>query len=628
MRRASLFLGVIAAAALAGALAAPAAWAQSAVNPGGPVGGGGGAGASPGFVLPAGALGSTGAVSTSTGFRLFGGLAATYPIGPVITQGVVATPTAGVDARIDAQVTSGAGATMYLHYRMAGESANSFRQVTMTTSDNTNYAGIIPAAHVGPRGIEYYLRGVQYGGVTTRPYRLATSTPQQLTVQMTNYASLSPPDAQYRLVGLSFNVSPSTVDAVFSDDLGAPDTTQWRLGRWSDALGDYQSYGDVGEIRRGRGYWLIARGNKVIDASGQSAFQDTMVGITRYTKIVLLPGWNQIANPYAFPISWSGRLAQAGVASSLWAWNGTDYASTTLLESFTGYWVENTAVTAQLLLIPCTEAILIKGEPSAGALASTPVAKADDDGWRLGLTLTAGELRDASTEIGAATEATDGIDALDYGKPPCPPGRFVALGVLASADGSRPKRLAGDFRAPSAAGWRFPLLVQGVEAGAATLRLVGADQLPAACKVALVDARTGTAYDVGGTGAIVLPHLPTPEGVRYDLVVGPEAWVDGEVGPTTNMPKRHALEASYPNPFNPLTKIAFELPAPARARLEVLDVAGRRVAVLLDEQLAGGRHVVEWNGRDARGRGVASGTYYYRLSADDFTRTRSMTLLK
>lgn len=620
MRRASLFLGVLAAAALAGALAAPTAWAQSAVTPGGAVGGGG-ASASSGYIVPVGAVGGAAAISTSTGYRLFGGPAAAVPIGPILSQTASTPPNAGADAPIRVQVTNGVNAALWVYYRLGGEGASAYRQVAMTSGDNVNYTATLPAAHVGPRGVEYYVYGVQAGGVTTLPYRDARQNPIQQPFQMATYPALSPPDAQYRLVGFSFAVDPAMVHLIFNDDLGDTSNTQWKLGRWNDALGVYQSYYDVNPVRRGRGYWLIRRGGAAVDAAGLSAFQDTSVGSTKYAKIVLQPGWNQIANPFAFAVSWDSRLVDGAVDNHLWSWGGEVYDSTgSLLHPFTGYWVDNKTSGPVMLLLPYSEAVLSKSSPR--------VVKMVSDGWRLGLAITAGDLADRATEIGAATEATDGIDALDYGKPPCPPGRFVALGVLASADGSRPKRLAGDFRAPSAAGWRFPLLVQGVEAGAATLRLAGAERLPAACKVALVDPRTGTAYDLSGDGAIVLPHLPTPEGVRYDLVVGPEAWVDGEVGPTTTMPRRHALEACHPNPFNPLTRIAFELPAPARARIEVLDVAGRRVAVLLDEQLAGGRHVVEWNGRDARGRGVASGTYYYRLSADDFTRTRSMTLLK
>lgn len=336
MRRASLFLGLLAAAALAGALAAPAAWAQSAVKPGGPVGGGG-ASASSGYIVPVGAVGGAAAVSTSTGYRLYGGPAAAVPSGPIMSQIASTPPNAGADAPIRVQVTNGVNASLSLYYRLGGEGAGAYRQVAMTSGDNVNYTATIPAAHVGARGIEYYVYGVQAGGVATLPYRDPRQNPLQQPFQMAAYPALSLPDAQYRLVGFSFAVDPSMAHLIFNDDLGDTNQTQWKLGRWNDALGVYQSYYDVNPIRRGRGYWLIARGGKTVDAAGLSAFQDTSIGSTRYAKIVLQPGWNQIANPFAFPVSWSSVLDPSdAVEASLWSWNGTTYAATTLLEAFTG----------------------------------------------------------------------------------------------------------------------------------------------------------------------------------------------------------------------------------------------------------------------------------------------------
>jgi flagellar hook assembly protein FlgD len=65
-----------------------------------------------------------------------------------------------------------------------------------------------------------------------------------------------------------------------------------------------------------------------------------------------------------------------------------------------------------------------------------------------------------------------------------------------------------------------------------------------------------------------------------------------------------------------------------RARLRVFDVSGRRVATLLDRDLAAGRHSAFWSGRDDEGRPVASGVYLYRVEAPGFTQTRKMALLK
>lgn len=73
--------------------------------------------------------------------------------------------------------------------------------------------------------------------------------------------------------------------------------------------------------------------------------------------------------------------------------------------------------------------------------------------------------------------------------------------------------------------------------------------------------------------------------------------------------------AAWPNPFNPSTRIAFELPRAGRARLVLHDVHGRRVARLLDAPLAAGPHALQWDGRDDAGRELPSGVYLLSLEA-------------
>ncbi len=91
-------------------------------------------------------------------------------------------------------------------------------------------------------------------------------------------------------------------------------------------------------------------------------------------------------------------------------------------------------------------------------------------------------------------------------------------------------------------------------------------------------------------------------------------------------PASFALHSNYPNPFNPSTIIRFDLPEPSRARLDVFDITGRRIARLLDEDLSAGRHRVIF---DTSGlSGLASGVYLFRLDAGDFREVRKMTLIR
>ncbi len=91
---------------------------------------------------------------------------------------------------------------------------------------------------------------------------------------------------------------------------------------------------------------------------------------------------------------------------------------------------------------------------------------------------------------------------------------------------------------------------------------------------------------------------------------------------------RLALHQNAPNPFNPVTEIAFDLPERAEVELAVYDVSGRKVATLVDGMTDPGRHRAGWNGTDDAGRGVASGVYFFRLSRGGETIVRKGVLLK
>jgi hypothetical protein len=92
---------------------------------------------------------------------------------------------------------------------------------------------------------------------------------------------------------------------------------------------------------------------------------------------------------------------------------------------------------------------------------------------------------------------------------------------------------------------------------------------------------------------------------------------------------RLSLEQNTPNPFNPVTTIAFTVPADAtEIDLSVYNVAGERVATLVSGAATPGRQSVVWNARDDAGERVASGIYFMRLTSDADTRTRKIVLLK
>ena len=95
----------------------------------------------------------------------------------------------------------------------------------------------------------------------------------------------------------------------------------------------------------------------------------------------------------------------------------------------------------------------------------------------------------------------------------------------------------------------------------------------------------------------------------------------------TGLPQGFTLGQNYPNPFNPGTVIPYELAADGYVRLEVLNLLGQRVAVLVDGERAVGVYTATWTAIDGSGQAVSAGVYLYRLTVDGASQTGRMVLV-
>ena len=93
-------------------------------------------------------------------------------------------------------------------------------------------------------------------------------------------------------------------------------------------------------------------------------------------------------------------------------------------------------------------------------------------------------------------------------------------------------------------------------------------------------------------------------------------------------PKQYSLAQNRPNPFNPGTQIGYALPQGSNVTLVIYNVIGQTVRVLVDSYEGSGYRQVVWDGTDQSGREVASGVYFYQLSADGFSQIRKMLKLR
>jgi serine protease AprX len=94
------------------------------------------------------------------------------------------------------------------------------------------------------------------------------------------------------------------------------------------------------------------------------------------------------------------------------------------------------------------------------------------------------------------------------------------------------------------------------------------------------------------------------------------------------IPRAFALDQNYPNPFNPSTAIKFDIPRRGDVELVVYDILGKKVKTLVSGILEAGSHQVIWDGTDESGDEAASGIYLYKISSDDYSEIKRMTLIR
>jgi len=88
------------------------------------------------------------------------------------------------------------------------------------------------------------------------------------------------------------------------------------------------------------------------------------------------------------------------------------------------------------------------------------------------------------------------------------------------------------------------------------------------------------------------------------------------------------LIGNYPNPFNPVTTIKYEVEKAGRVELTIYNLLGQKIRTLVNKQQPAGQYQVKWNGHNDRGRPLPSGVYLYRLRTEGFDQTQKMILLK
>lgn len=158
-------------------------------------------------------------------------------------------------------------------------------------------------------------------------------------------------------------------------------------------------------------------------------------------------------------------------------------------------------------------------------------------------------------------------------------------------------------------------------------KVVGADTRCAVRNTSTQSAFIRVARTTDTLGVLKLDLKVLNAAVNHDpidsLQVLFNGWLTGIMGYSEIIPEKTILFQNYPNPFNPSTNFKFSLKENTFVTLKVFDLLGKEVATIINSDLKAGSYDMKWEAS-----GLASGIYYFRLSAGDFSDTKRMVIVK
>lgn len=398
---------------------------------------------------------------------------------------------------------------------------------------------------------------------------------------------------------------------------------------------------------------------KVLSATGERNAGTIPVVLTR-TGVPLngnLPGWNFVANPYPFDIDWNALVADGGLEdmfATIFIYDNEANLGSGAFRPAFGFEMGGLAGNiAHDGIIRGFEGFQARvfANSTTGTITFEEAYEADTDGEDLtaapqvpylAVTVTGNGL--AELTVLTLAETGDGqqtaverpqsltVPALSFGIR-SENGQLLALQNLQLAYGEQ---------------LSLPLAFASVTGGTFSLNLDGFEGWDAGYAVSVRDHHTSTVHELSENSPYVFQNTPSASNLqrlhdarmldpltiaatpalvnletedRFELIVS--HGVPTSADPGTDLPLTFSLEQNYPNPFNPVTQIRYALPEAADVRLEVFNITGQRVAVLVNNSQNAGFHNVPFDAQR-----LSSGVYIYRLQAGSFSETRKMTVLK
>lgn len=425
--------------------------------------------------------------------------------------------------------------------------------------------------------------------------------------------------SSYRMIGL-----PGRPNIHLADVMTGEAGEEWRAYHDSGVSEEYLIEYDGSDIFRfspGRAFWVISRNSISIDTE----YEAVPLSTANTYSIPLQSGWNMISNPFGISIPWEDIQAINDLSDPIWGFDGS-YEESPRFEPYRGYYFFNRHDLSELTIpylsdhtgdqdLRITATGPTTTNTTANPVSGTKIEKTDERTLMLSV-FSEGERR-ASVTAGSAVGPHGGDRTVHF----APPGDFAGfrLSIVDEKNEYRYKWLSSDQRRTLGEGQIFPVELSSPSNNRFELTADGIEAFPEYYEIRLIDERNEKSYDLRKTDTI--PFSNRQSQYSFKLVIGRSTFIENR--DSLFVSQEYDLSQNYPNPFNPATVIRYHLPVSSEVRLDVFDLLGRRVAVLVDGQKNAGTHRVSFDASS-----LSSGIYFYRLEAGDFTGIRKMILMK
>lgn len=505
--------------------------------------------------------------------------------------------------------------TTGLDYRNGLETAFS-HTVGVSARDGNEFSFIIPESGITKSGLFFKIGTSDFSGNLTtyigtievmfNAGDISTASPEE------GAYPFGFPAKTWRMFSVPLKLANRSVAQVLVE-FGEPGNSTWKL---FDGSYDVST---TAQFVLGKSYWLkqvhMPAGKQIALGTGTTASAAD-------GQITLAPGWNQIANPFTFPVDWvtdTDAQDDAHIKGPI-AYDGARYVGIgqtgstpfTELKPWDGYWVYNSDSINHVLTI----------DPS-GALGTLDKSVELPTGWRVQFVVRNGGIEDQYNFVGAADDAMDGEDRYDLPELPVI-GDFVSVAFDHASSSGNIVPYTIEYQAAGKKGYVWDMTVNTNVSGRCHLSWT-AERLPPDFVIRVMNV---SRHELVADG----PHVFRSDGsdpVRFRIWVGEEEFVSKALsGFEMGLPRSFALFANYPNPFNPGTTIRFDMARASHVRITVHNLLGQKVRTLVNDHLETGGHSVAWNGCDDLGRQVSSGIYICRMQTNEFTKSRKLVLVR